>query len=183
MRNQILMICTLVLVVLLGAGGIAAQDANKMKGGGMGMAGMKNDPHHKLMMAYMMTMSEFAKALRAQAIGPKAMDVESARAAVSELRHNLDAMEAARQKHMDAMSADMKANMKTMMDKMETGQTMVKEQIIALETAVQADQPDAKQVAMHANALLKHFRMMKMTPAGKKAHKKMQMKKKMKMTM
>ena len=47
---------------------------------------------------------------------------------------------------------------------------------MALETAVQADMPDRKKVSMHANALLKHFRMMKMMMGGGK---KMTMKKKM----
>jgi hypothetical protein len=50
--------------------------------------------------------------------------------------------------------------MKMMMDKMVKGQAMVKEHVVALETAVQADSPDAKQVAMHANDLVKHFAMM-----------------------
>ena len=66
-----------------------------------GMAGMKSEmskmmksPHHLLMTAHMKTMSEFARALRDQAVKPEALDVEFARAAVTELRHNLDAMEA-----------------------------------------------------------------------------------------
>jgi len=172
MKKQILMIWAVVLAILLGVGCIAAQDAKKMKRDSMNMSEMKSSPHHKLMMAYMMSMSEFAKVLRDQAVKPKALDVEFARATVAELRHNLDAMEALHQKHMDAMSADMKAKMKMMMEKMDKGQTMVKEHVIALERAVQADQPDRKQVLMHANSLLKHFRMMKMMPARKMAGKK-----------
>ncbi|HAF14483.1 MAG TPA: hypothetical protein DCK99_12455, partial [Blastocatellia bacterium] len=77
-----------------------------------GMAGMKSEmskmmksPHHMLMTAHMKSMSEFARALRDQAVKPEALDVEFARAAVAELRHNLDAMEAIHQKHMQAMSA------------------------------------------------------------------------------
>ena len=175
MKRQILMIATVVLVSILGAGVVAAQDAMKMKSGAMSVAEMKSSPDHKLMMAYMMSMSEFAKALRDQAVKPKSLDVEFARAAVAELRHNFDAMEALHQKHMDAMSVEMKAKMKMMMDKMDKGQAMVKERVIALETAVQTDQPDNKQVALHANALIKHFGMMKMKPAGKKSDKKMKM--------
>lgn len=176
MKRQILMISTIVLAVLLGAGSTAAQDSKKMAV--MNMAAMKNDPHHKLMMAYMKTMADFARMLRDQALTPKGPDAEFARAAVAELRHNLDVMEALRQKHMDAMSPEMKTKMKMMMDKMNKGQTMVKEHVIALEIAVQADKPDAKQVAMHANDLVKHFGMMKMMPARKMAGKK-----KMKMKM
>lgn len=162
MKRRFLMITTIVLASLLAAGSVAAQ----MKGDGMKMADMKNDPHHKLMMAYMMSMSGFASALRDEAARPQGMDVEFARSAVTELRHNLDAMEALHEKHMAGMTSEMQAKMKTMMDKMDKDQAMVKEHLAALETAVKADKPDAKQVALHAYDLVKHFAMMKME--GKK---------------
>jgi polyhydroxyalkanoate synthesis regulator phasin len=132
-----------------------------------GMAGMKSEmammmksPHHMLMMAHMKSMSDFARALRDQAMKAGALDVEFARAAVAELRHNLDAMEAIHQKHMETMSAEMKSKMQMMMEKMDKDRAMVKDQVSALEADVQADTPDPKQVAAHANALLKHFGMM-----------------------
>lgn len=175
MKRQILTIATVALATFWGVGVVAAQDAMKMKSGATNMEEMKSSPHHKLMMAYMISMSEFTKALRDQAVKPKSLDVEFARSAVAELRHNFDAMEALHQKHMDSMSDEMKAKMKMMMDKMDKGQAMVKERVIALETAVQTDQPDNKQVALYANELIKHFGMMKMTPAGKKIDKKMKM--------
>jgi hypothetical protein len=153
-----------------------------------GMAGMKSEmskmmksPHHMLMTAHMKSMSEFAKALRDQAVKPEALDVDFARAAVAELRHNLDAMEAIHKKHMEMMSAEMKAKMQMMMEKMEKNRSMVKDQVSALETDVQASAPDSKQVAAHANALLKHFGMMSKMHGGSKAGKKMEMKKKMDM--
>jgi hypothetical protein len=153
-----------------------------------GMAGMKSEmskmmksPHHMLMTAHMKSMSEFAKALRDQAVRPEALDVDFARAAVAELRHNLDAMEAIHKKHMEMMSAEMKAKMQMMMEKMEKNRSMVKDQVSALETDVQASAPDSKQVAAHANALLKHFGMMSKMHGGSKAGKKMEMKKKMDM--
>jgi hypothetical protein len=155
-----------------------------------GMAGMKSEmammmesPHHLLMTAHMKTMSEFARALRDQAVKPTALDVEFARSAVAELRHNLDAMEAIHQKHMETMSAEMKSKMQMMMEKMDKDRSMVKDQVSALETDVQADRPDSKQVAAHANALLKHFGMMSKMHGGSKAGKKMAMKKKMEMKM
>ena len=155
-----------------------------------GMAGMKSEmammmksPHHLLMSAHMKTMSEFARALRDQAVKPTALDVEFARAAVAELRHNLDAMEAIHQKHMEMMSAEMKSKMQMMMEKMDKDRSMVKDQVSALETDVQADRPDSKQVAAHANALLKHFGMMSKMHGDSKAGKKMAMKKKMEMKM
>jgi hypothetical protein len=155
-----------------------------------GMAGMKSEmskmmksPHHMLMTAHMKSMSEFAKALRDQAVKPEALDVDFARAAVAELRHNLDAMEAIHKKHMEMMSAEMKAKMQMMMEKMEKNRSMVKDQVSALETDVQASAPDSKQVAAHANALLKHFGMMSKMHGGSKAGKKKMEMKKMEMKM
>jgi len=142
------------------------------------MAKMMQSPHHLLMTAHMKSMSGFTRVLRDQAVKPTALDVESARGAVAELRHNLDAMEAIHQKHMQAMSAEMKAKMQTMMENMEKKGAMLKEQVSALETDVLANTPDSKQVAAHANALLKHLGMMSKMHGGSKAgKKKMQMKK------
>lgn len=177
MKKQMLMIPTIIMAVLLGVSSIAAQDGKAMKGDmKMDMAAMKNSPHHKLMMAYMKDMAGFARMLRDQALTPAGPDAEFARAAVAELRHDLDAMEAIHQKHMGGMSAEMKAKMAAMMEKMDKGQAMVKEHVAALETAVQADKPDAKQVAMHANDLVKHFGMMS-SMGGKMKAKKAVMKK------
>ena len=53
---------------------------------------------------------------------------------------------------------------------------MVKDQISALETNVQANNPDPKQVAAHAKALLKHFGMMFKMPGESKAGKQRAMK-------
>jgi len=149
-----------------------------------GMAGMKSEmammmksPHHVLMMAHMKSMSDFARVLRDQAMKAGALDVEFAPAAVAELRHNLDAMEAIHQKHMETMSAEMKSKMQMMMEKMDKDRAMVKDQVSALEADVQANTPDSKQVAAHANALLKHFGMMAKMHGGSQAGKKMEMKK------
>ena len=145
------------------------------------MATMMKSPHHLLMTAHMKSMSDFARALRDQAMKPEALDAEFARAAVAELRHNLDAMEAIHQKHMETMTAEMKSKMKMMMEKMDKDRSMVKDQVSALETEVQAGTPDSKQVAAHASALLKHFAMMSKMHGGSKAGKTMGMKKKMEM--
>jgi len=144
---------------------------------------MMKSPHHLLMMAHMKSMSGFARTLRDQAVKPGALDVDFARANVAELRHNLDAMEAIHQKHMDGMSAEMKTKMQMMMEKMGKERSMVKDQVSALETDVLADTPDSKQVAAHSNALLKHFGMMSKMHSGRKPNKKMEMPKKMEMKM
>lgn len=153
-----------------------------------GMADMKSEmmksPHHKLMMAYMKSMSVFATALRDQATKPQALDVEVARTTVAELRHSLDAMEALKQKHMLSMSAEMKSKMQMMMEKMEKNGAMVKDQVSALEADVLPDRPDSKQVVTHTNALLKQLGMMLKEGGGSKAgKKKMDMKKKPEMKM
>ena len=172
--KKYLLISVFAVAMLVGSAlGIMAQGKmDKMKDKPMDMAEMMKAPHHMLMMAHMKSMSEFAKALHHQAMMPKALDVEFARAAVAELRHCLDAMGAIHQKQMATMSDEMKAKMKMMMEKMDKSQATVKEHVAALETAVQAEQPNSKQVVMHTNALLKQFEMMKMMPARKMAGKK-----------
>lgn len=172
--KKYLQILVLSLAVLVGnALGIVAQNMmDTMKGKPMDMAMMMKSPDHMLMMAHKKSMAEFAKALHDQAMMPKALDVEFARAAVAELRRNLDAMDAIHQKNMATMSDEMKAKMKMMMDKMETGQATTKEHVMQLETAVLSNQPDAKHVAAHADALLKHFQMMSKMQGGTKADKK-----------
>ncbi len=166
MKKQMLVIWTAIVVVLFCVGGTSAQEAKKMTGDAKMMAEMKQSPHHMLMMAYTRTMADFSRLLRDQALTPNGPDVEFARAAVAELRHNLDAMEALHQKHMASMSAEMKEKMQMMMEKMDKNRAMVKDHVAALETAARTDKPEAKQIAMHANDLVKHFAMMKM--AGKK---------------
>ncbi len=180
MKKQNLMTLTIFLAGLLGVGSITAQDMKKMGGDKpMDMAMMMKSPDHMLMMAHQKSMAEFAKALHDQAMMPKALDVEFARAAVAALRYNLDAMDAIHQKNMATMSDEMKAKMKMMMDKMEKGQATTKEHVMQLETAVRSEQPDSKHVVTHADALLKHFQMMsKMQSGTKPATKKMAMKKK-----
>jgi len=140
------------------------------------MSTMMQSPHHMLMMAHMKSMSEFATTLRDQPVKPNSLDVEFARAAVAELRHNLDAMEAIHQKHMQTMSAEMQSKMQ-MMKKMDNYRAMLKDQVSALENDVRADTPDSKLVAAHANALLKQIGMMSKMHGGSKMDKKMEMKK------
>jgi hypothetical protein len=171
----------LVLVIPSAAWAQHKQTGQKMPG----MAGMKSEmammmksPHHMLMIAHMKSLSEFARTLRDQAVKPKqALDVEFARAAVAEIRHNLDAMEAIHEKHMQAMSAEIKSKMQMMMEMMDKDRTMLKDQVSALETDVRAGTPDSKKVAAHANALLRHLGMMSKMYGGNKAGNQMPMKK------
>ena len=189
-NTRALLSATAIMLVLVIPSAAWAQHKHTQSGQKKaGMAGMKSEmakmmksPHHMLMTAHMKTMSEFARTLRDQAVKPEALDVEFARAAVAELRHNLDAMEAIHQKHMQAMSAEMKAKMEAMsaemkskmqmmMEKMDKDRAKLKDQVSALETDVQADTPDSKQVAAHTNALLKQLGMMSKMHGGSKAKK------------
>jgi hypothetical protein len=185
-NTRALLSATAIMLVLVIPSAASAQhkhtQSTQKKSGMPGMSGemskMMKSPHHILMTAHMKSMFEFAKTLRDQAVKPEALDVEFARAAVAELRHCLDAMEAIHQKHMQAMRAEMQSKMQMMMEKMDKDRSMLKDQVSALETDVQADSPDSKQVAAHTNALLKHLGMMSMMHGGTKAgsKKKMQMK-------
>jgi hypothetical protein len=198
LNTRALLSATAIMLILLIPSAAWAQ--HKHTQGGQkkpGMAGMKSEmakmmksPHHMLMKAHLKTMSEFARTLRDQAVKPAALDVEFARAAVAEVRHNLDAIDALRQKHMETMSAEMKAKMEAMsaemkskmqmmMEKMDKDRAKLKDQVGALETDLQANTPDSAQVAAHTNALLKQLGMM--SKMGSKAGKKMGMKKKMEM--
>ena len=180
-NTRALLSATAIMLVLLIPSAAWAQhkhtSGQKKAGMKSEMSKMMKSPHHLLMTAHMKSMSGFARTLRDQAVKPAALDVEFARANVAELRHGLDAMEAIHQKHMQAMRDEMKSKMQMMMEKMGKERAMVKDQVIALETDVHADTPDSKQVAAHANALLKHFGMMSKMHGGNKAgKKKMEMK-------
>jgi hypothetical protein len=114
MNTRALLSATAIMLVLLIPSAAWAQHKHTHSGQKKaGMAGMTAEmskmmksPDHMLMMAHMKTMSAFASTLRDQAVKPKALDVEFARAAVAELRHNLDAMEAIHQKHIQTMIED-----------------------------------------------------------------------------
>ncbi len=107
-----------VAVLVVGALAIDAQNKTgkmpKMQGQPMDMTKMMKAPHHMLIMAHMNSMSEFTKTLHHQATMPAAIDVEFARSAVAELRHDFDAIAAIHQKHMESMSSEMKSKMDAM---------------------------------------------------------------------
>jgi hypothetical protein len=157
------MVFSIMISLLLLPATAAAQhkqgEQTKPAAPGMDMA-MMESPHHKLMMAYVASMSAFASSLNEQAMKPQSLDVEAARATVAELRHNLDAMEALHQKHMQMMTPEMQTKMQTMMQDMTKNQGMLKEHVTALETAVQTQKPDATQIRTHATALLNQLEQM-----------------------
>ncbi len=156
-------ISMVVLAVLLSVGGVAAQDDKKMKMDGMDMmAMMQKGAHHKMMMAHRQNVLTFAKTLRDMAKDGKLEDVELARNAFAEIKRSAEKMEGIQKDHMSKMDPKMMEKMKPMMEKMQAEKAAMKEHILALEKALQANAPDAKELEKHAAALVEQLEKMKM---------------------
>ncbi len=169
MKKQMLVIWTVVLAILLGVGGIAAQDDKKMdkdkmkKDMKMDMGTMKNSPHHLVMMAYRHNLMTFSKALRDMSAGGKLEDVDLARNAFAEIKRSLEKTDDIHKSHLDKMKPEMMTMMKPMMEKMKAENMLVKEHVLALEKTLQADKPDASEVNKHAAALVMQLEKMDMS--------------------
>lgn len=152
------MILPLVLVMLVGVGGVSAQDGDKKMKMDDDMSAMMEkmhkSPHHKMMMTYRENVLNFAKTLRDMAVGGKIEDVELARNAFAEIKRGMEKMEEIHQAHSGKMSAEMREKMKPMMEKMQAEKAAMKEHIVALEKTLQTDAPDAKEVEKHAAAIV-----------------------------
>ncbi len=135
-----------------------------------------NEPHHVLAMAYHQNLAAFAKALQEQTERASSVNVEFARAAVSEMRRSFDQMKQHHQEHMKTMSAAMHTKMSGMMQQMETHQTELNTQLTALEQEVQSATPDPKKVSTLAASVQTHLdAMSKMKRASKGSTMKMKM--------
>ncbi len=124
------------------------------------MAEMMREPHHLLAMAYRQNIKTFAQTLREQVGRSSAVNVEFARAAVSEIRRSFDEMERHHQEHMRTMSEEMRVRMSAMMRQMEASHTQLRDLVSALERDVQADSPDARQIAAHASGIVTQLKNM-----------------------
>ncbi len=118
---------------------------------------MASEPHHVLAMAYHQNLAAFAKALHEQTMAAGPLNLDFARAAVSEMRRSFDQMKQHHQEHMKGMSADQHAKMTGMMEKMGSGQAKMNTQITDLEQELLAATPDAKKVSDLAGRLHKHL--------------------------
>jgi len=151
----------------------AAQGKKEMSHDQMMMA---NEPHHVLAMAYHQNLAAFAKALHEQTARASSVNVEFARAAVTEMRRSFDQMKQHHQEHMQTMSAEMHTKMSGMMQQMETHQTELNTQLTALEQEIQSATPDAKKVSTLAASVNSHLdAMSKMKQGGKGSKMKMKM--------
>ena len=157
MKKQILVIWTAIVTVLLCGGGIAAQNGKKMN---IDMEAMKKSPHHLVMMAYQNNVLTFAKTVRDMTKDGKLEDVDLARNAFAEIKRSMEKMDDMHQSHMSKMKPEMMTMMKPMREKMQAEKAIVKEHILALEKTLQADKPDAREVAKHAAALVSQLEKM-----------------------
>ena len=117
---------------------------------------MANDTHHILAMAYHQNLTTFAKALHEHTAGASSVNVDFARAAVTEMRRSFDQMKQHHDEHMKTMSADMHTKMSGMMQKMETHQSELNTQLTALEQEVRSATPDPKKVSTLAASIHTH---------------------------
>ena len=126
---------------------------------------MAQEPHHILAMAYHQSLDAFATALQTQSARARSVDVEFARAAVTEMRRSFDQMQQHHQAHVQTMSAKMQGSMSEMMQKMDSHRAEINTQLTALEQEVESATPDAKRVASLAGRIHTHLaamsRMMK----------------------
>jgi hypothetical protein len=146
----------------------AAQSKDAMAHNQMMMA---NEPNYVLATAYHQSMLVFAKALHGQAVGAMTVNVEFARAAVTEMRRSFDMMKKYNDEYMETISAEVRTNTATMMQQLETHRADLNVQLTALEKEVALDVPDTKKVATLTTEVQTHLDAMSMldetNPASK----------------
>ena len=118
---------------------------------------MAQEPHHILAMAYRQSLDAFATALQAQSVRARSVNVEFARAAVTEMRRSFDQLQQHHQAHVLTMNAKMQGTMSGMMQKMDSHRTEINTQLTALEHEVESATPDAKRVASLAGRIHTHL--------------------------
>ena len=132
---------------------------------------MVSEPNYVMATAYHDGLSSFARALHGQAVGAKTVNVDFARAAVTEMRRDFDMMKKYNEAYMKTISAEVRANTATMMQELETHRADLHVQLTALEKEVALDVPDTKKVATLATAVQTHLDAMAKlddgNPAGK----------------
>lgn len=166
MKKQTLIFCAAILLTVASGSFVFGQD-KKMDGMKMTdkamMAEMMKSPHHKIMTAYKLNTVNFAKTLRDMAMDSKTFDAEFALTAVAEIKRGSEMMDGVHQKHQATMSAEMRQKMAMMMEKMSKDQMALKKHIAALETLLQNDAPNLKDIETHAAAIVSQFEKTKMS--------------------
>lgn len=168
MKKQNLIIWIVMMVILLSASTVFAQEKMDMKPmpkDKMNMDEMHKSPHHKMMMAYHHNAIAFTQALWDMSSGGKIEDIDLTRSAFGEIKRSLDRMEEIHKTHMAGMGkmdAAMTEKMKPMMEKMATEGAALKMYVTMLDKLLQASTPDAREVEMHAAVILLRLKKMDM---------------------
>jgi cytochrome c556 len=165
MKTRFLILMTTMLCVAALVQFASAQN-KKMNDGKMTnemmMTEMEKSPHHQMVMAYRQTIANFANAISETAKDEKTFDIELAHTALAEIKHSAEMMGEIHRKHSAMMNAEMMTKIKPMMEKMETEKAELSKHIAALETLLQNDKPNLKEVQTHAAAIAAQFGAIKM---------------------
>ena len=113
------------------------------------------NPHQALAMAYRDNMIAFATLMRTQATEGKSVDVDIARAAMTEMRRSFDKMKEHHEAFALAADDATKARMAAMEHPMATHLASLGEHLTALEDVVNSTTPNAAGVIAHSSAILK----------------------------
>jgi len=132
---------------------------------------MVSEPNYVMATAYHDGLNSFAMALHGQTVGAKTVNVDFARAAVTEMRRGYDMMKKYNEAYMKTISAEVRSNTAAMMQELETHRADLNVQLTALEKEVALDVPDTKKVATLATAVQTQLEAMsklgESNPAGK----------------
>ena len=177
--TMILAVISLTILITSGVAATSQQKQGEMpKGqmpqhqqGMMDMSAMKQEPHHLLAMAYKDNLVNFAKALRQEAVEPKTVNPEFARAAVAEMKRSFDQMQQHHQDHMKTMDEKMKVQMADSMKQMDAHHSAIQGFLAALDKEVQTSAPDSKSISKYVAEILKHCDGMSKMHAGTMEHK------------
>jgi hypothetical protein len=133
-----------------------AAGSNAHQHGSMVTAGMTEEPHHLLAMAYAENMATFAKTLRNKIDAAKSVDGDFARAAVIEIRRSFDTMQQHLGEHTRTMPAS-NGGHAGMMQAMNAHVSAIRLSITALEREIEAAAPQASKVSERAAEIIKHI--------------------------
>lgn len=127
---------------------------------------MEKEPNHVLATAYHQNLVLFADALNGQAVGASVVNVEFARAAVTEMRRGFDKMAKYHEDYMKTISAEVRSSTTAMMQTLETQRADLNVQLTALEKEVALSVPDAKKVATMTAGIHTQLDTMSMNQGG-----------------
>ncbi|MEO7962734.1 MAG: hypothetical protein ABIT38_02360 [Gemmatimonadaceae bacterium] len=135
-----------------------------------GMRGMPGGPHLVLMMAYRDNLTSFTKALRSEVTRTDSVNPDVALPAVAEIKRSLEQMTQHHQAQMKIMGDAPKSPMAETMQHTTSHLATLAEHVTALDRAVNATHPNAKEVIAHTSEIMKECAGMMSMPAMGKPH-------------